>query len=290
MIGAGMTALAAPYLLRRDGEARISHAESPRELPPPFLDEPAPERRAGLLRQDVARIIAERGFSVAFQPVVRLADARPVSAEALLRLRPPPGRPTRPARDFAEAARGFGLGTDLDGAVLDVALATWPRDAATPMSVNVDASSLRDPTFFAAVLHRLRGEAATAGLEIGAPRQPADLPPVIAMARALRGAGVRVVLDDFDVDTTNLTCLCAVRFDEVKFSADVMNAALASERGQALLRELVRLAGAACTRPVAKQIETRPQARLMQQLGVTHGQGWLFGSPVLIAADRERAA
>jgi EAL domain-containing protein (putative c-di-GMP-specific phosphodiesterase class I) len=81
-----------------------------------------------------------------------------------------------------------------------------------------------------------------------------------------------------------------VRFDEVKFSARVIDAAMTSERGRALLRELARLADAAGARAVAKRIDTMPQARLMQDLGVTHGQGCLFGAPVLIAADRRRAA
>ncbi len=289
-----MTALAAPYtLLRRDGEARISRPEPSHRTMGRHVSTPVdvlPERRAGLLRPEAARLIAERNFTVAFQPVVRLADSRPVSHEALLRLRPLPGGASQPARPFVDAVQGWGLGMALDEAVLDVALASWPRAADTPMSVNIGARSLGDPVFFARALVRLGGEGATVALEIAGPRDATDLPAMVAMVPALRAVGVRVVLDDFGPDEVSLACIRQTRFDEVKLSGAVVGEAVASERGRRLLRALVRLADATGARTVAKLIETVPQARLMRELGVGHGQGWLFGAPVPMATDRRRRA
>src|ERR1700722_12646454 len=104
-----MTALAAPYMLsRHDCDARISRADPPRRpVHVPASADGAPERRSGLLRSEVARLIAERNFTVAFQPVVRLADQRTTSHEALLRLRPLPGAPSLSPRLFVDAALGW---------------------------------------------------------------------------------------------------------------------------------------------------------------------------------------
>jgi EAL domain-containing protein (putative c-di-GMP-specific phosphodiesterase class I) len=293
-----MTALSSPYtLLRRDGEARISRAEPPRrpmELAVAAARGavmPGTERRHGLLRTEVARLITERNFAVAFQPVVRLADRRPVSHEALLRLRPPQGQgaPQPSTRLFVDAAQAWGLGTALDEAVLDVTLATWPRTAPTPVSVNIHARSLADPVFFARLLTRVAGEGATLAVEITGIDDGADLSAVVAIVPALRGVGMRVVLDDFAASATCLACVQATRFDEVKLSGAVVGAAVESGRGKKLLRALVALAEAAGARVVAKLVETMPQAVLMHDAGVAFGQGWLFGAPVL-SAPAKRAA
>jgi len=290
-----MTVLSAPYtLLRRDGETRVSHGDPPRqlaELPLPGRhDAVAVERRGGMLRAEAARLIAERRFALAFQPVVRLADRRAVSHEALLRLRPLPGAPVQATRNFVDLARGWDLGPALDEAVLDVALATWPRDAATPMSVNIHAASLRDPVCFARLLARLTGEGAMIGVEISGVASLADLPAVAAMVPALNAAGVRTVLDDFDTSAASLACVQAVRFDEVKLSGAVVGDAVAGARGQKLLRALLALAETAGARTVAKLIETEAQAMLLRGLGVGYGQGWLFGAPALIKPERRKVA
>jgi len=287
-----MTAFAAPYtLLRRDGEALVSRADPPRrplDLPIAIPGMPAPERRNGLLRPEVARLIAERNFTVAFQPVVRLVDRRPVSHEALLRLRPAPGAPSQPTRAFVDAAQAWDLGAALDEAMLDVTLGAWPREATTPVSVNICARSLRDPVFFARLLTRISGEGATVAVELTGIHDGADLSAVSAMVPALRGVGVRVVLDDFAATEACLACMRATQFDEVKLAGAAVGDAVAGERGRKLLRALVALADAAGARTVAKLIETVPQAALMQELGVQYGQGWLFGAPALHNADRRK--
>ncbi len=283
-----MTALAAPYLLlRRDGETGISRAEPPRRAPDaPLPGAPAigPERRSGLLRSDVGRLIAERAFRLAFQPVVGLRDLRPVGHEALLRLRPPPGVPPQSTRCFVDVAQGWGFGPALDEAVLDVALATWGREAKTPVSVNIAARSLRDPVFFARLLGRVAGEGGRIAVEIAGVVNEADVPPTVAAAAALRAAGVRVALDDFGPAEAALACARAARFDEVKLAGAVLGGAVAGARGERLLAALAGLAEATGARVVAKLVETEPQAALLRALGVAHGQGWLFGAPVVPSA------
>ena len=267
-----ITAVLAPdaqpaYTLhRRAGDAAA--------VPPP----PA-ERRAGLLRQDMQRIIAERHFSLAFQPVVRLSDRRAAYHEALLRLRPPDGMPMLPTRVFVEVAAGWDLGATLDTAVLDAALAAWRSAGSTPVSVNVAARSLCDTAFLDAALSGIGGEGAALLVEVTA---VAGIDTVPALARgiaALQDAGVRVCLDDLGADPAALDCVRAARFDQMKIDGASVRAASTSQRGRRLLAALVALANAAGAEIVAKHIETLPQAWLMQELGVRYGQGWLFGAP-----------
>jgi EAL domain-containing protein (putative c-di-GMP-specific phosphodiesterase class I) len=286
-----MTALSAPYtLLRRDGETRVSRGAPPRASIDllPGLTAAVPDRRAGLPRPAVARLIAERRFAMAFQPVVRLADRWVVSHEALLRLRPMPGMAPPPTRAFVEITQAWGLGPALDEAVLDMALATRPPEVAC-ISVNIGARSLRDPVFVGHLLTRVRGEGDGLAIEVSGITGSADLPPVAAIVPALRAAGVRVVLDDFAASEAMLICMQATRFDEVKFAGAVLGDAVAGPRGRKLLAALLALAEAAGARAVAKQVETEAQADLLRALGVRYGQGWLFGAPAVTARDRRHA-
>ncbi len=264
-----MTAVAAPYtLLRRAGETRFALADA-------FPG----ERRAGLSRHDVQRFIAERHFGLAFQPVVRLSDRTTICHEALLRLRPPPGFMTLPTRIFTAITAEFGLAEALDEAVLDVAIAAAGRAGGMAISVNVSAGSLASRACLARVLGRIAGDATALTLEVtdaAAVKAPADLATAVAI---LRRRGVRVCLDDFAADEVTLAVLKAVPFDQVKFSGSLLQAAVGGDRGRRLVRALLALAGAAGAESVAKQIETLPQAWLMQDLGVTLGQGWRFGTP-----------
>jgi EAL domain-containing protein (putative c-di-GMP-specific phosphodiesterase class I) len=280
----GMTALASPYLLlRRDGEARVSRAQPLGHALEMVqgANAPSPERRGGMLRTDVSRIIAARNFKLALQPVVRMEDLRPVGHEALLRLRPPPGASAQSTRGFVDLAQEWGFGTALDEAVLDAALATWGQTATTPVSVNIAARSLRDPVFFARLAGRVAGEGGRIAIEITGVAEFDDVPATVAAVAALRAAGVPVVLDDFGPGDAMLACLQAARFDDVKLAGAVVGEAVAAPRGEKLLVALVKAAEAAGARVVAKLVETEPQAARLRALGVVYGQGWLFGAPVL---------
>jgi EAL domain-containing protein (putative c-di-GMP-specific phosphodiesterase class I) len=268
-----MTAVPAPYTLqRREGGAARSPALASR-MPPPS------ERRAGLLRFDVARIIAERHFSLAFQPVVRLTDRRAAYHEALLRLRPPDGLATLPTRVFVEVASGWGLSRALDEAVLDAALTAWNLASSTPVSVNLAATSLCDAGFIGAALTRIAGEGAALLVEVPASADIGARPALGAGIAALQEAGVRVCLDDLGADPAALDCVQVARFDQVKLAGASVRAAASNERGRRLVSALLSLAAATHAETVAKHIETLPQAWLMQELGVRYGQGWLFGAP-----------
>ncbi|MFN6956317.1 MAG: EAL domain-containing protein, partial [Acetobacteraceae bacterium] len=52
-----------------------------------------------------------------------------------------------------------------------------------------------------------------------------------------------------------------------------------SERDRGFIAAMVDLARTVGAEVVAERIETEAQARLMQELGVTFGQGYLFGRP-----------
>ncbi len=244
----------------------------------------AEERRAGMTRAEMAGIISARRFTLAFQPVVKLADRRPVYHEAFLRLAPLPGGAQLPGGVFAQAAYGWGLGPALDAAVLDAALSEWARAGSTPVSVNIAAASLCAPAFLFPAQARIGGEGAALLLEVRADTPPPDPAAFREGAQAMQDLGVRLCLDGLGAAEGALACANLTHWEQMKLDGGVLRAAAAGERGRRLLAALVALATSAGSGAVAKHIETLPQAWLAQEAGIRLGQGWLFGAPGKLGA------
>jgi EAL domain-containing protein (putative c-di-GMP-specific phosphodiesterase class I) len=255
-----MTMMPAPYTLLRQAAA-----------PRATLME---QRRAGLTWRDVERIIAKGQFVLVYQPVVRLMDRAVVYHEARLRLHPATGLPPLAPQAFVTAAEEFGLGPELDEAVLEAAQASL-----VPVSVNICARSLQTIRFLPRALARLSGCRAKVTVELTRTEEIDDLAAVAASVGELRATGTEVSLDELDGEPGSLACVRAIAFDTLKIAGSVVRGATAGARGRQLLAALLQLSRSVGARTVAKHVETLPQAWAMQSAGVDLGQGWLFGAP-----------
>jgi EAL domain-containing protein (putative c-di-GMP-specific phosphodiesterase class I) len=96
---------------------------------------------------------------------------------------------------------------------------------------------------------------------------------------ALRAEGVPVCLDDFGAGGAAFRYLREFGVDYVKIDGLYVRAAARSARERGFVASMVELAGAVGARVIAEMVETEEQARLMRELGVQYGQGWVFGRP-----------
>ena len=69
------------------------------------------------------------------------------------------------------------------------------------------------------------------------------------------------------------------RVDYVKLDGSYVREALSNAREHGFLLTMVELANFMGAKTVAETIETEPQARLMREIGIEFGQGYLFGRP-----------
>ena len=73
--------------------------------------------------------------------------------------------------------------------------------------------------------------------------------------------------------------LRAFGVDFVKIDGEYVRAACKHPRDRALVASMIEIAHNAGAAVVAEMIETEAECKLMKELGVTYGQGWLFGKP-----------
>jgi EAL domain-containing protein (putative c-di-GMP-specific phosphodiesterase class I) len=249
---------------------------------------------AGILAQAEARSLAMQAalsghrFRLAYQPVVALADRVVHHYEALLRPIATPGLVVDGTQEFVTFAEAVGLSDLLDIAVLEEALAGLRESSAAAVAVNVSGLSLQNEAFrdrmFAALQAAAPAIAARDGglrlmVELTETSEIEDMQAAAAALASLRAMGIAVCLDDFGMGAAAFRYLQQFHVDYVKIDGSFVHAAMAGGRERALVGSMVALATAAGARTVAEMIETEQQASLMAELGVTQGQGWLFGRP-----------
>jgi EAL domain-containing protein (putative c-di-GMP-specific phosphodiesterase class I)/PAS domain-containing protein len=252
-------------------------------LPPPtntlagMVDRMLEKKRA------LSAIIAGGEFTLAYQPIVHLADRSVHHYEALIRPGPAADALARSPQDFVTMVETVGLSQELDLAVLRRALEMLTQTTAA-IAVNVSSLSIVDPMFGGRFLALVKPEwRRRLMVEVTETAEIDDLTTAAAAIAAMRAAGVAVYLDDFGAGHASFGYLRALTVDCVKIDGSYVRAALRDEQGCAFVRIMHDLARSVGAHTLAEMVETEAEAALMLQLGITYGQGWLFGRPGPIA-------
>jgi EAL domain-containing protein (putative c-di-GMP-specific phosphodiesterase class I) len=96
---------------------------------------------------------------------------------------------------------------------------------------------------------------------------------------AFQAAGVRVAIDDVGAGNAGLRLLSQVRFDVVKIDLSLVQAGARQAPSLEVLRSIADLARRWNAETIAEGVETAAQLRLVRDLRLTAGQGYLLGRP-----------
>jgi EAL domain-containing protein (putative c-di-GMP-specific phosphodiesterase class I) len=231
--------------------------------------------------------IQQRRFNLHFQPVVTLRDRQVHHYEALLRPISTPQLAVGGVQEFVLFAEAAGLSEELDWAVLDHAASMSEATQGVAIAVNISGLSMQSSAFRARMLERL-AQATKLGanllIELTETADIDDFGSASESMAGLRAAGIPVCLDDFGAGSATFRYLREFRVDYVKLDGGYVRGALTNAREHGFLLSMVELANFMGAKTVAETIETEAQARLMREIGVEFGQGYLFGKPAPLAA------
>jgi EAL domain-containing protein (putative c-di-GMP-specific phosphodiesterase class I) len=226
-----------------------------------------------------------QGFSLVYQPVVRLPDGTPTAVEALARWVAPHGMHI-PPQTFVAMAEGAGLGAVLDAMVMDLACReVQAAGLELDIHVNIGAARLGNREFEETVVRTLaRHDIASDRLvlEVTETVPIVDLAEGAAAIDRLRAIGVSVALDDFGAGFNSLTYLHALPVQIVKLDRSLAVGA-ESARGLALYRSVIVLCSTLGLNVVAEGIESQSLADTVFAAGCRMAQGYLFGRPTSMA-------
>jgi EAL domain-containing protein (putative c-di-GMP-specific phosphodiesterase class I)/ActR/RegA family two-component response regulator len=238
-----------------------------------------------------------------YQPKLRLADRRIIGVEVLARWRTKAGE-IIPPNLFIPVAEEHGLIGKLTWCILEQAAAAleamlWINPELT-MAVNFSPSSLIDldiPAQIVALLERYAIPAEAVVVEVTESAVMAEFVTAAEILTRLRIRGVKVSIDDFGTGHSSLLSLLRLPFNELKIDQSFVRGLRHDPEMPKLVRAVLRMCQELGLTVVAEGVETEEIAEILQELGCTVVQGYLFGRPmsaedvsVRLTEDQQRAA
>jgi diguanylate cyclase (GGDEF)-like protein len=249
--------------------------------------------------------IARGEIHVFYQPIVDLVTGRVERAEALLRWEHPNLGWISPM-EFIPVAEESGQIIELGRYVLAAACrqhAAWRDrlgDDAPGVSVNLSPRQLRDPDLVevaGGMLARHRIAPGAVAFEITESVLLDGDPETRRTLQALRGLGAPLQLDDFGTGYSSLGYLRDFPVDGIKIDRAFVGQLHSDPADRAIVEAVVLMARALHLHVVAEGVERDEQRTLLEALGITLVQGFLFSRPgpataidELLARDARRLA
>lgn len=237
------------------------------------------------VRQMLVHWIKSGRPPICYQPKFEMHNRRMIGAEALLRATDARGQALSPyyVLEIAERHRllvEFEWST-IEAVVCDLSnLRSLEPDF--HLAVNISASSFSTPRFgdrVVAFLSEMTVPAHRLSIEVTEMSRVPAIDVVQQNFDRLSEAGVRLSLDDFGTGYAALTLLARFPFEEVK-----IDHWMTSRLDQSRFKDAIALAFESAERYGAKLvtegIETEEQSRLLMQMGIRFGQGYLYSPAV----------
>lgn len=234
------------------------------------------------LELDLWRAFDRNQFEVWYQPQVDLRNGDLIGVEALLRWRHPERGLVSPA-EFIPIAEAIGLIEPLGKWVLETAcmeVANWRSP--TKLAVNVSSAQFERGDMVACVSRALEHSAlppSQLDLEITESlfMQPSEL--IRDTLAQLRAFGVGIALDDFGTGFSSLSYIHKFPIDKIKIDRSFVAGLPTNQDSAAIVQAVSVLAHSLNLCLIAEGIETTEQASFLRLMGVTEGQGYVYGRP-----------
>ena len=234
---------------------------------------------------DIETALGEGQLRMHYMPTVEIKSGICVGAEALMRWPTPEGG-FIPPDSFIPLAEKSGLA----GAVTAYVIRAVARDVGQLLRERPDlhiSINIPPETVGSGIGRRVAEET---GLIEVASQIIAEITERQALTKEGQKAmnenrkmGLRVAVDDFGTGYSGLAQLIDLDVDYLKIDRSFVTA-LTSERGLKLMRATFAAASVLGVDLIAEGVETPRQAEILQDIGVTYGQGW-YWSRDLPAAD-----
>jgi EAL domain-containing protein (putative c-di-GMP-specific phosphodiesterase class I) len=240
------------------------------------------------LGAELRRALDAGGFTLVYQPIVRLPDGAWTGLETLIRW-PHPERGFVPPDLFIPIAERTGLIVPLGDWILQTALrefAGWTAEfgdaAPHELGVNVSARQLREPGFAAGVRAALAAAGVRPDRLVVEVTETAvfDGGPALDALHDLVRMGVKVALDDFGTGHSSLGLLRTVPADTLKVDKSFVDGIGGSSEEAVIATAMIQITNGLHLDAVAEGVETSAQAKTLHRLGYRYAQGYHFSRPL----------
>lgn len=236
----------------------------------------------------VSELLADRGLSAVFQPMMSMATGEVFGYEGLMR--GPARTPLHSPDNLLRAARMEGCGPALEIAAR-TAIALRFRDLGLSglLFVNTSPDVLADEA-------ARRGSAPPAGLdglppervvlELTEGSQVADFDRLLRALARYRNLGYAVAIDDLGEGFASLKLWSELKPDYVKIDRHFVSGIQLDPLKHQFAQAIQQISDSVGTRVVAEGVETEAELRVVRDLGIPFAQGFLIARPAARPAHR----
>ena len=238
------------------------------------------------LETDLRRAIERKELSMAYQPIVKLANGEIAGFEALMRWdHPKRGNisPTEfiPIAEMSDLIEPLGMFA-LERSSSD--LMDWERQTGELpifVSVNLSSAQLISSDIYndiRAMLVKTQCDPRRIKLELTESVVMENPEQARLMLEKLKDTGISLALDDFGTGYSSLAYLTRFPFDTIKLDKALV--CDQSDKRSVLLRSVVSMARGLDMQVVAEGIQSDQDAADLAMMGCDYGQSYLFGPPL----------
>ncbi len=236
------------------------------------------------MMNDLRRAVAERSFSLVYQPKLDLDTGAVSGIEALIRW--PGHRGSVPPTVFVPILESLGLIDEVGDWVIVAALnetTGWLADRDFRVAVNVSPLQLNSEDFAAHVLaavDEIGGNPRRLELEVTESTLMADPRRASKSLARLREAGVSIAIDDFGTGHSSLRMLAGLPIDVLKIDRSFVRNLCTDRNDRLIVQTTIGLAQSLGLKTVAEGVETTEQLHMLRELGCNTVQGYLVSHPI----------
>jgi diguanylate cyclase (GGDEF)-like protein/PAS domain S-box-containing protein len=249
-------------------------------------------RRRAEIEEFIETGLAQDWLDAYFQPLINLTTGEIVGFEALMRLIHPV-KGVLPPAEIISVAEEVGSIIPIGNRMLEKSLEHFARlveaQDLPDAYVAINFSSLQIepglPARLASLLERHGIEPRALVVEITEAVLMQDNPEVSQILEQVRRYGCRIALDDFGTGYSSLSYLNRFPVDIVKVDQSFVRALTESkgdvyDKSRMLVEGITAISHKMACTVIAEGIETREQWRILLEMGVDCGQGYLFSRPL----------
>ena len=251
-------------------------------------------RRHDLEKKLRQALRGDNEFELYYQPQVDIRDGKVLGAEALLRWKHAEEGYISPG-EFIPVAEESGLIGEIGTWVLRTAchqLADWQARFEVPhfcMAINVSAQQMTPllPDIYRDIVRECGIDPSNIELEITESQMMENPAEKIALLRDLAATGAKIAVDDFGTGYSSLSYLTRFSIHRLKVDQSFVRN-LNRSADYAVASTIVAMAHSLKLEVIAEGIEHLAEAEMLDQMGCSNGQGYLFGRPAAAAAFEQQ--
>ena len=230
-------------------------------------------------------------FHLVFQPILSIKDKSISHYEVLLRLVDEEGKAVYPDK-FIPAAERVGLIRNIDEWVIEHAFRRLEFESKErenlKFAINISAPTLQSHDLmkmFSQYFDQYQIEASQIVVELTETAYIENFNQVLTNLETLNRSGFKIALDDFGVGFSSFSYLKKMPLSYVKLDGSYIHDLPNNKDNQIFVESLSKMVLAFGMKTIAEFVEDQATLDMLEDLGVSYGQGYHIGKPIPVLLD-----